>query len=291
MKSFKQFLEAKNTPVPIADYVPEHGGHTKEKQHKNPPVADYTPEHGSHAKPSQVKESADTNGYYEFIGHNPNTRIGSTHDLVHEKLNPSEERWEKKPASHRNAVREYTGGSRWLNHELVTQSHGRESTFAHKDEDAGWEKSLKTDNAKKFPKVVKGLDSFLNKSKVKSDMTVFHGISAQASQNFHPGELANQHPDRHIKMPAYLSTSIHPSIAASFAKPRYAGEPTTSHILKIHLKKGQSGYHYLGDRSEFPKEKEGLLARGKTMKIGEHPTVLHHPEGGQVHVWDAHIVD
>lgn len=285
-------MEDKNVPVPVADYVPEHGGHSKEKKNVKAPLADYTPEHGGHAKPRHFKEEAKSEDYFNFVNHNPNSKIGRTHDDVHEKLNPSQQSWDKKPKLHRDAASEYTGASYWINRELVAKGHNKPSTFEHLDTDQGWEKKGKSDYAKKFPKAVKGLDSFLKGGKVKHDMTVFHGVSAKSSQSFNPGELASQHPDRHIRMPAYLSTSIHPSIASSFARPMFEGKPTTTHILRIHLKKGQSGYRYLGDRSEFPKEREGILARDKTLKISEHPTEIHHHEtGGKMHVWDAHVID
>ena len=144
--------------------------------------------------------------------------------------------------------------------------------------------------------MVKGLDSILNRSKAPRNLTVFHGINVPSSEKFNPGEVASQHPERHIRMPAYISTTVDPHIASAFAKPeKWDGNkktPATTHMLRIHIKRGQKGYRYVGDRSAINGEREGILKRDSVLKISEHPTVVHHAEtGGQIHVWDAHVVD
>lgn len=288
LKTFKQFLKSKKVSVPVADYYPSHGTHSQPKV----PVADYTPSHGKHSI-KEVKEIT----HEEFVAHNPNSKIHPTVSGVHEKLDPPEEKWNKALKPHeKEAVADYTGSSVSSNRELIDTANGRPSNFEHHEDDDSWTKDWKTGNKARHEKTVKGLDSLLNRSKVPRNLTVFHGINAPSSEKFNPGEVASQHPDRHVRMPAYLSTSVDPHIASSFAKPEKwdgtARKPTTTHMLRIHLKRGQKGYRYVGDRSSISGEREGILKRDSVLKISEHPTIVHHPEtGGQIHVWDAHLVN
>jgi hypothetical protein len=294
MKTFKQFLKSKTTEVPIADYYPSHGAHSQEK--KKVPIADYKPSHGKHSVDEAIKQPK-TISHAEFTSHNPNSKIHPSVTGVHEHLDPPEEKWNRALKPHeKEAVAEYTASSVSSNRELIDRAHGRPSNFEHKPDDSTWDKDWKTGRKAAHEKITKGLDSVLNRSKVPRNLTVFHGINATSSEKFNPGELASQHPDRHVRMPAYLSTTVDPHIASAFAKPeKYVGtekKPTTTHMLRINLKRGQKGYRYVGDRSSINGEREGILKRDSVLKISEHPTIVHHPEtGGHIHVWDAHVVD
>jgi len=290
MKTFKQFIDPKKEKVPSADYYPSHGSHAQEKV----PSANYYPSHGSHAHEKgkgSIKEEAKKITHSEFTEKNPNEKVGREYGDVHYKLNPSNAKWSKLPKYEREAAHEYTSGSRATNKELIDIHHGKPSNFKPESGDDNWTRDWKKDNEERHNKIVKGLDSLLNRSRVPRNLTVFHGINAVSSERFNPGELASQHSERHIHMPAYISTSVDPHYATSFAKPIRFNRPVTTHMLRIHLKRGQKGFRYVGDQSAIP-EREGILARGKTLKIGEHPTIVHHePTGGQIHVWDAHVVD
>ena len=292
LKTFKQFLKAKTAKVPIADYYPSHGSHSQEKV----PVADYTPSHGKHSVQEAIK-LPQTMTYSEFTAHNPNSKIHPSISGVHDHLQPSEEKWEKALKPHeREAVADYTGSSVSSNRELIDTAHGRPSNYDHHPDDDTWTKDWKNNNKVRHEKLIKGLDSVLNRSKAPRNLTVYHGINAPSSKKFNPGEVASQHPDRHVRMPAYLSTTVDPHTASQFAKPEvWEGtekKPTTTHMLRIHLKRGQKGFRYVGDRSSIGGEREGILKRDSVLKIAEHPTVVHHTEtGGKIHVWDAHVVD
>jgi hypothetical protein len=294
LKTFKQFLKAKTAKVPIADYYPSHGVHSQEK--KKVPVADYTPSHGKHSMDEAIK-LPQTMTHSEFTAHNPNSKIHPSVTGVHDHLQPSEEKWEKALKPHeREAVGDYTGSSVSSNRELIDTAHGRPSNYDHHPDDDTWTKDWKNNNKARHEKLVKGLDSVLNRSKAPRNLTVYHGINAPSSEKFNPGEVASQHPDRHVRMPAYLSTTVDPHVASSFARPeRWEGDekkPTTTHMLRIHLKRGQKGFRYIGNRSAIAGEREGILKRDSVLKIAEHPTVVHHSEtGGKIHVWDAHVVD
>jgi len=317
MKTFKQFIESEkvHTPSqekhskkyvepPIANYIPSHGKHSIEKKYvKNsiekkyvePPIANYTPSHGKHSV--QEAKLPETMGHKEFESHNPNPKIHPTVTGVHEHLDPPEEKWNRSLRKHeREAVAEYTASSASTNHELLETSKGNPSNFEHKPEDSAWDKDWKDGNKARHHKILKGLDSVLNRSRVPRNLTVYHGINAKSSETFNPGELASQHPDRHIRMPAFISTSVDPAISSSFARPeKWEGtvkKPTITHMLRINLKRGQKGYRYVGERSSIAAEREGIIRRNTVLKISEHPTVVHHPEtGGHIHVWDAHLVD
>lgn len=292
LKTFKQFIKAKTTKVPIADYYPSHGTHAQAKV----PVADYKPSHGKHSM-EEAARIPKPMSHDEFTNLNPNSKIHPSVFGVHEKLNPSTEKWDKELSTpEKEAVRSYTGSSVSSNRELIDTANGRPSNFEQHESDDKWTKDWKNDNEKNHHRLVNNLDSVLNRSKVPRNLTVFHGINAPSSEKFNPGKAASQHPERHVRMPAYLSTTVDPHIASNFAKPETWENdnrvPTTTHMLRIHLKRGQKGFRYVGERSAIQAEREGILKRDSVLKIGEHPTVVHHPKtGGQIHVWDAHLVD
>ena len=287
-KRFKEFIASKKAPVPIADYYPSHGSHSQEKA----PVADYTPSHGKHS----IKEEAKEIDHWDFLRQNPNKKIHPDNQGVHEKLNPSKEKWNKLKPDEREAVKQYTGSSFASNKELIDSAHGRPSNFDHDPNDDQVTKNWKDGLKEKHAKITKGLDSLLNRAKTPANLTVLHGINATSSKNFNPGEVAGQHPERHIRMPSYISTTVDPRTATEFAKPVTRDEhgkknTANTHILRIHLKRGQSGFKYVGDRSMLAGENEGILKRDSVLKVGEHPTIVHHTSGGKIHVWDAHVVD
>jgi len=304
MKSFKEFVRRATSNV--ADYVPSHGGHAKVSDKKN--TADYTPSHGKHSEKTH-KESYDiqearapkTTDWYHFNGHNPNPHVGGDVEGVHNALEHSHEDWENKHQEHeKEAVKNYTRSSRDLNMHLIDTGNGRKSHLEDHPDDSDATKDWKRGKREQTHETIKGLDSILGKSKTKHSLTVFHGMNMETSKTFNPGEAASHHPERHVTFPSYLSTSIKPEVASSFARPArgYAANeahnepsPHPTHVLRIKMKKGQKGYKYVGDRSALPGEYEGILKRNTTLKIAKKPEVVQHPSGGQMHVWNARIVD
>jgi hypothetical protein len=276
MKSFIDFIiETKKADVPLADYTPSHGSHSKPKKKKKP-----------------IKEGFnDFAEYHDHRTENPNPHLGETIKDVHDKLNHSKEDWEKSLHPHeKEAVRSYTENSYTTNKNLINLAHGRKMSFVHEPEDSVVEKQDKDDDRKEFHVQTHGLDSLLDRSHAPHDVTVMHGISSSSSMEFHPGKAASKHPQRHVKFPSYLSTTIDPRTAHHFASPWRSKQDT--HVLKIHVKKGQKGFKYVGTNSATDEdEAEAILHRNTTLKIGKKPKTLDHPSGNKVHVWDAHIVN
>ena len=130
---------------------------------------------------------------------------------------------------------------------------------------------------------IKGIDSALKRSKLKDDVHVYHGTNGV----FNPGTEAAKHPEGHIKLPAYTSTSISRGIGVSFAQPDSSRdiEERSSHVIHIHMKKGQHGM-YVGSNSKFPREREMILPRNTVLKVHPVPTELEN----NIKVWHAHIV-
>lgn len=280
MIKFSDFLaEAKKaTPVPVADYIPSHGSHAKPKKKKKK----LKEEHYTGKDPQA------------FADHNPNPHLGKDYEEVHNALNQHKDEWNKTTHPHEKyAVHNYTEHSGMVNNNLINKAHGRPMSFDPHPHDEEWDKSEKAEDKQMFHDQVHGLDSLLKRSKAPHDLTVFHGISADASAKFHPGNEAAKHPERHLRFPSYLSTSVAPHIGLHFADPYNSDGRHDTHMLRIHIKKGQKGYRYLGNNSAYEggTEKEGLLKRNSVLKIGEKPTTLDHPSGHKIHVWDAHLMD
>jgi hypothetical protein len=110
---------------------------------------------------------------------------------------------------------------------------------------------------------------------LKQDVHVHSGV------RFNPGRLARNHPEGHIHLPAYTSTSLDRQVANQFSD--------SGHILHIHLKAGDKA-RYVGADSHYPHEKEVLLPRHTTIKVHPEPDVVQGEGGTKVHVWHAHVV-
>jgi hypothetical protein len=107
----------------------------------------------------------------------------------------------------------------------------------------------------RFEKEITSIDKSLRKNKTPDDMVVYSGISAS-----HGSKIKNNLVLHH---PSYLSTSLSPLVAKSFA-----GGNDSTDILKIHVPKGHSGA-YVGEISHHRAEREFVLPRGLTLRI--HP--------------------
>lgn len=288
MQSFKKFLEeAKFNKGTIIDANPVHGGHSKPPQQSK--LIDKQPVHGAHSKsPQKIKENNDENRYdldseghqhiKDFVRRNYNNHIGNDTFEVHHALNPSFEKFEEN--KHFPSIKKYSRNSWETNRELIKNATGEKSLFHHGTYDTDFDKSEKDENARIHKEHVNNLDaSFHHPNAVLTrDVHVFHGTN-----KFNPGEEAKKGSGR-ITIPSYLSTSIDPKVASDFA-----GENGDSHIIHIHLKKGQRA-HYLGTNSHYDHEKEMLLPRNTTLQIHPTPTITHNGDGTKTHIWHGHVV-
>ena len=93
------------------------------------------------------------------------------------------------------------------------------------------------------------------------DMTVYSGIRRD------PQEMTKESGGL-LHHPAFISSSINPSNALSFALPTDKKEV---HVLKIKIRKGQRVGGYLGDRSNIPGEQEYLIKSNQMLHIHPEP--------------------
>lgn len=283
MKNFKNFItEAKKSVPPILiTAMAVHGSHAK-KQSVEPTIISATPVHGSHAK-KQIKESwfgEKPLDHREWIEDHENNHIGESPNEVHSKLNkPAEEHNSIPGAEH---VHEYTHFSQPINHELISRATGTPTSMSHKDDDDAYQTKYRDERREKHNTIVHGIDSAIKHSKLPHDIHVYHG-----TDQFNPGAEAAKHPEGHIKLPPYISTSISKNTAIKFANADHPNKPDVgSHVIHIHMKKSQHGL-YTGDNSKFPKEREMILPRNQTLKIHPKPTKLNNG----THVWHATVHD
>lgn len=291
MQSFKNFLEeTKFNKGTIISVEPVHGNHSKRQ--RQPRLIDKEPVHGKHSKPvGKLKESKipeheslydrDSEGnehIRDFVRRNHNTHLGSDLFDVHQTLNPTREHFEKN--EHHPSLKKYSKASWETNKELINKATGKPSLHTPDKYDSDSEKEYKKENAQIHDEHVKSLDASFHHphAVLQHDLHVFHGTN-----KFNPGEEAKKGSGR-ITLPTYTSTSIDPKIASDFA-----GENEDSHIIHLHLKKGQRA-HYLGTHSSFENEKEVMLPRNSTIQIHPTPTVTHNGNGTKTHIWHGHVV-
>lgn len=135
------------------------------------------------------------------------------------------------------------------------------------------------------------IDATVSKNKLPRPIHTYSGV------NWHPGEMAAKHPEGHVHLPAFTSTSLDPRVAHSFAQDhgtemaRNKGVPhTDNHVIHFHLKAGQPS-KYVGHTSEYPDERELILPRDTTIKVHPKPDTYEDEYSGEkTHIWHAHVV-
>lgn len=316
MKSFKQFLKGKVAAVTVSA-LPVHGSHAHKKKEK----AKEKPLKESHLASINQEEHQKKHlpiDHEEYL--NKHSMSDHEYDHLNKGYRPRKveiehrhghDDWgfnKEKPVTHE--IREYTDGSAHVNRNLVHHATGKASLLhTH----AKYKKLLKSENPdaignskethnrrhEELKTKIKRLDHAFKKSKLKHAATVMSGVG------FDPDHYASQHPDRHIHMPAYTSTSSKAIVATKFAKgasqlhsDHNGAETRHAHVLRIHLPKGHSAVPVLS-RSSLNNEHETILPRNMKLKISHKPyhTEEHRDEGyhgpitHKYHYWDAHPVE
>ncbi len=261
MKTFKQFItesKTKKKPAPMAviDF-----GNRKRKPKPAMAVIDFI-----RKKPIKESWEDDYNGGW-FDHHSENKHLGS-------EINKTAQSRALHASQKNNELGEHTKAySKWsadLNGSLL--KHAKEG----KEHPTEFEDSMH-----KFH--LGELDKELHEHKLEHPLHVFSGVG------FHPQELASQHPEGHVHLPAYTSTSIDKSVARDFAGTAGFGKGERSrHIIHMELPKGHPG-KYLGRNSENSSESEFMLPRNMKIKIHPEPKVVS-SYGHDYHIHKATVV-
>ena len=275
MKSFKKFYSGiKNVIEPILiTAIPMHGKHSELQE--TVPIVTAEPMHGKHS----LKE--DTDGYdkkyYDWASKNDNEHLGKGTLDVHDKINKSKGDFY---AHHGTDL-----GEHLYNYSVFSGDANKVLIHDAKNEKVPFDKGFGDPAAreKHARNLIDGVDSALSKSKIDHDLHVYHGTNA-----WHPGEESSKHPEGHVRVPSFLSTSISKSSAINFTRPRSKLKNKGLHILHIHLKPGQHGV-YLGDNSDHTDEHEFLMPRNTKLKIHPNPDILKY-DNKDLHIWHAHPV-
>lgn len=312
MKSFKQFIKEKVKPV-IVSALPVHGSHAHEKKKSLKESHLYDMDQEEHQKkhlPIHHTEYENRHSMsddeYNKLNHGYRPRKSE----VENRHGADEHGFHKdRPVTHE--LKEYTDGSAPINRALVHHASGDKASILHPHSKYAKLTLKNNEDAYVHPKArhakvqdemktkIKRLDHAFKKSKLKHDATVMSGVG------FNPDHYASQHPNRHIHLPAYTSTSSKAFVATKFARgsAQEHSENDThivrhAHVLRIHLPKGHSAVPIL-KRSSLSNEHETILPRNTHLKISEKPyhTEEHEDEGYgkkikvKYHYWDAHHVD
>lgn len=227
-----------------------------------PVIITALPSHGSHTLEKTIKESQSTSDWTDNDDESDhaNKHLGPNPDTVHEHMS---NKYSLK-GDNQHLMDEYLVDSTKINKHLI---HG-EST-------------------PQTTKQIRNIDKAMSSTPpLDHDLHVYHG-----TKNWHPGKESAKHPEGHVKLPGYTSTSIVRHIAQGFSHVhRPIPSKHGSHVLHIQLKKGQHGV-YTGHHEENPdSEYEYTLPRNTTLKIKPKPTKLQHKNGNTLHIWHAHVV-
>ena len=229
-----------------------------------PIVVNVVPVHGTHATPHDVNNGPVRVGVIPTHGSHSSrlTENLEPTDAEYKKVSDdANRRHTKGTALHHVAVRSYTQKSYPINSSLLR---------GHFDDDGRQQ-------------TAKDLDHETEKE-YGHEHTLYHGCG----RDFNPGKFASKHPERHIKLPAFTSTSVNKKMATGFADTGYV-----RHILHIHMKATDKGHPIL-HRSSIGNEHEVLLPRNTVLKVRPHSDKERIPNGELNHIiyhhWHADIV-
>lgn len=214
------------------------------------------------AKPVTEKYKGGPDQYtFQWYDHHDNDHIGSHMGEVHDHL----VKHDKTVDSDKVHVRAYTHDSQWTNKGL------------HEHHVEGTKPASQIGGVE-----IAHLDKALARNKLKQPLHVYSGV------RWHPGNVSSKHPEGHIHLPAYTSTSLDKETAHMFAENSHSPDGDR-HVIHFHVPKGHTGKyvdHVSGNRGE----NEFLLPRGTNWKI--HPKADSYQHDDHVlHVWHAHPVD
>jgi hypothetical protein len=267
MKTFKQFIKDKEEEIPA--FLISQGEHSKEKLKKKE-IPSMMISQGEHSRKKIKEENLAAADKLHDLESETNKHIANDVEEVHEKLNDAHDFNKLKP-EHRGAIRDYTVSSIVVNSRLFHAHRNKETP------DSSIRKS------------VRNTDAALKQFKLPTRLNTYSGVK------FDPGKESENSPDRKIHLPAYTSTSISPKVAKGFSKMMtHPTDPTKriSHVLRFNLPEGHHGI-YAGQNSSHPNEKEFIIPRDTTVRIGDKPEVYQHPTNTkeEIHIWDAHPVE
>lgn len=260
MLDFKQFISEQSAPVEQG-YIDDNGlPNVVIYRHRQGDMVDGVPNViiGKSRK-ANVQEKVSSKSWFDV---NDNSHVGQTDTEIEHKMKQSHPNTDETESGH---LRKYSDDSSGLNTTLFTSHKFRKPL---EDKICGHE--------------VKSLDKAVSKYKLGHDLHVYSGVG------FHPGHVSAKHPEGHIHLAAYTSTSTSKRTAQNFAEPDDEGE---SHVIHIHLKKGQKGRYMHGKSTYNEHESEYLLPRNTTLKVHPKSETHYDPKYGlTTHIWHAHVV-
>lgn len=299
MKTFKQHLNAlekqrklEKTSSPKDGVMPVyvHGKHSVKPTKNSFP--NYV--HGKHAS-NKINEEADTDAEDSndlrkwFDNYNNDVNDGQGIDSLHRDLR---DHYHEDLSNHPDMdhVHQYTRGSTELNGALIRSHKSGTSEIESVDDGHNYmsEKAAERLNERK-----NGIDKAITATPAPKDFDTFSGIGFDPRRHMDENNV--------IHSPAYLSSSIDPRIAHSFANeidprtgksPIYADDQPEKHILRIPVKQYQTNGSYVDSISNFGTkdgqigEKEFLHARGQKYKIDPTPKTLT-SWGQKTNIWTA----
>lgn len=331
MKTFKQHLNAlekqrklEKTSSPKDGVMPVyvHGRHAAE------PIDNSFPNyvHGRHAS-NKINEKANDDNIIDF-GDNmvepPEKLSSSNRSTKRPPKQESSDTTEKEPTVLRDWFNYYNGnvndrkGIDSLSEELKDHYHPHLDDHADKDHVLDYTKSSSSFNralirshksgvsdiepssalneytAERYNKRKDGIDRAITSIPAPKDFDTFSGLG------FDPRHHMDENNVMHS--PAYLSSSIDPRIAHTFAaeldsktgkSPESYDVDIEKHMLRIPIRKSQTNGAYVDSISNFGTkdgntgEREFLHARGQKFKINPYPQTLTGYGNQKHHIWTA----
>lgn len=182
---------------------------------------------------------------------------GSTPAAINKNLGKGQVRHEGDGAT----LTKYTAMSRVLNRVLHSDHKYGKPEKRHSTDEHGFD--------------VDHVDAAVNRNTLSHDLHVYHGAHFDASKE------AAKHPEGHVHLPAYTSTTTDKKVARGFSNANGSYE---HHILHLHLKAGQKGAYVGKEKDNYNSDqREFVLPRNSTIKVHGSEQVSHQGRTYTIH--------
>ena len=239
---------------------------SKEKKHQKGILYDFI--HFRHVnKDEDIEEGASNlteapNPATQYFKSNDNAHLGKTSESISKSLHKNNNFTKE----HDDAIKAYSG------HHEGNDGKDRKSWYSYRINNAlAKGKSV----AKKYGKIVKGLDSAISNNRISKKIGTYSGTSFDPRTKLdNKGKMTS---------PAYISTTHHKGISKDFAYRGRGGNYNPVHIMHFHLEPGDHASH-ISRNSHFGKEHETIIARNTTLQHQGTDSHYDHQNEHWVHV-------
>lgn len=242
----------------------DFSSHAEPVKHKLTGIDELPGQHKIPPYPKKSKLSSEEFSKAMTSYRDANSKAESAHKKLSSDLHSSQRKPTTKEIEHSNAFSSSEGDGNYSNtiakHLIYNHKNGHEPTHGMSDEHKEVHHSI----------------SNLSKQKLGKEVHLYSGVG------FNPKTSAKKSKDSILHLPAHISTTHDAYVASNFADTAHSDYNKGRHMIHIHAKPSDKGYH-LGKYSDAEEEHETVIPAGTKLKYS-HSTVHKGGSGAKVNV-------